>query len=120
MGGNPIGDALVTDAQQSPNPPEVDAIHVQAQGLLAHDVRVPHRTRRGRVFSLASFADRALTARLVVPNLPLAVSASAMRAGDLIHASSLQLYPHRLPLPNPLNHAVEEPITERMVMGQRL
>lgn len=85
IGGHPISHRLMHDPQVAGDAPQVHAVYVGADGLLAQSHGVALRLGLGRVFALAEDAQIALAPRWVASDLELAVGVLAVWASKLFH-----------------------------------
>ena len=69
------------NAQYPPNTPQVDAIHVQTEGVLTHRLGIPLMVRMRRILAMAPIAQIALAARRIHADFILPVGTATVRTG---------------------------------------
>jgi len=89
VGFDPIGNRLVAEVQEAPDPSKVETIHIQREGFPAHFIGVPDVFGLRRVFAVACLAQVPLAPRRIAPNLDLTLS--SLTVGTLAHAPILPI-----------------------------
>ena len=89
MSRDPVGNGLMDDPQMAGDAAQVHPIHVQADGLLTHALRIALFFGLRRVFVLAKLALVALASGFSAPSFDLTGGAVAVRTS--IHQSILTL-----------------------------
>jgi hypothetical protein len=109
VGGiDPVGDRLVVDREQPPDPAEAVAFEVELERGLSGLLVVAERVGFGRVLAAARLALKALRAGAVEAGFNLPLNTAAMRT--LMHVKRYSII--SADLGNPLKNSVDSPAWE--------